>query len=327
MVEDRRGDLYLVGRYRNLGDSRTGLQAGTRGLELAVFKIKRQDMSVEKILSFSKADLSAGDARVLSIEGAALHFDEQSVRLYVSSEKANVDYPPDVRDFQKPGTGVWTIDLIEAATLSELSPENQKPFLQSRDPRYLHVKDPFLYQTARGDTMVLFCTHPYSWTSHNTGYVIKRSGSEQFGPPVYDFFPRGTTWDVAMTRGTSIVRLPSAGVLADAPPVSLFFYDGGECLRRLDEHGQALKRPRGYSCEEIGGLACFTADAFTRIVRLTPLFPLFTSPWGTGSSRYVDILPASEGFYATWQQSQRDGSQPLVMNFVSREEIEELLAR
>lgn len=60
--------------------------------------------------------------------------------------------------------------------------------------------------------------------------------------------------------------------------------------------------------------------------RLSRYFPLFVSPWGTGCSRYVDVLQTQEGFYATWQQGQADGSQPLVANFVSREEAERLLS-
>ncbi|MDP6719481.1 MAG: hypothetical protein QGF59_12560, partial [Pirellulaceae bacterium] len=38
MVEAPDGSLLLVGRYRNHGDSRTGLGLGERGLELAVFR-------------------------------------------------------------------------------------------------------------------------------------------------------------------------------------------------------------------------------------------------------------------------------------------------
>ena len=38
MVQDHDGTLWLVGRYRNHGDSRTGLGAGERGLELALFR-------------------------------------------------------------------------------------------------------------------------------------------------------------------------------------------------------------------------------------------------------------------------------------------------
>ena len=40
------GALYICGRYRNSGDSRTGLSLGDRGSELAIFK------SVDKGNSF-----------------------------------------------------------------------------------------------------------------------------------------------------------------------------------------------------------------------------------------------------------------------------------
>ena len=33
-IEDANGNLHVVGRYRNHGDSRTGVAAGQRGLEL-----------------------------------------------------------------------------------------------------------------------------------------------------------------------------------------------------------------------------------------------------------------------------------------------------
>ena len=53
---------------------------------------------------------------------------------------------------------------------------------------------------------------------------------------------------------------------------------------------------------------------------------MFISPTGTGCSRYVDVLETKDGFYATWQQSQDDLSQPLVMNFVSRDEALQILS-
>ncbi len=46
------GALYLVGRYRDAGDSRSGLGAGTRGSELAVFRSDDRARSFRKILSF-----------------------------------------------------------------------------------------------------------------------------------------------------------------------------------------------------------------------------------------------------------------------------------
>src|SRR5689334_9550382 len=55
------GKLYLVGRYRNAGDSRSGLAAGERGLELAIFRATSASPVrlplFEKLLSFSKQDL------------------------------------------------------------------------------------------------------------------------------------------------------------------------------------------------------------------------------------------------------------------------------
>ena len=61
-------------------------------------------------MSFSKPELNVGDRSVLSIEGSALLFNEQGVELFVSSEKAGIDYPAEFRSFLKPGTGVWTIE-------------------------------------------------------------------------------------------------------------------------------------------------------------------------------------------------------------------------
>ena len=38
MVQDQEGTLWLTGRFRNRGDSRTGLGAGERGLELVIYR-------------------------------------------------------------------------------------------------------------------------------------------------------------------------------------------------------------------------------------------------------------------------------------------------
>ena len=105
----------------------------------------------------------------------------------------------------------------------------------------------------------------------------------------------------------------------------MFFYDGGECVRDLDQHATAVKRPRGYSCEELGGVAYCQDGDLNTVQRLSVNHPMFVSPHGTGCSRYVDVLATADNFIVTWQQSQDDGSQPLVMNVVPRAEIEALL--
>lgn len=317
LVAAPNGDLYLVGRYRNAGDSRLGLGAGERGLELAIFRSTDKGDTFTKVLSFAKADLNVGARTVLSIEGSALHFTEQGVELFVSTEKEQIGYPAGLEEYLKPNTGVWTIELLQAATMEELQGAELQTVLSCDDPRWLHVKDPFVYQRPDGDLVVGFCTHPFSWSSSNSGYALRRKGGTTFERPVFDFFPRGFTWDVAMTRATAWLPVPQVGAFADLRPLTLIFYDGGESLRNLDEHKAAVTRPRGYSCEEIGGLAVAAGDGVRDLERLSITHPLFVSPTGLGTSRYVDVLVTDDGYYTTWQQSQPDRSQPLVMNFLS----------
>jgi hypothetical protein len=322
MVQAQDGSLYVVGRFRNAGDSRVGVAAGTRGLELAIFRSTDSAQSFQKVVSLSKADLNIDDLTVLSIEGTALRFTSNGVELFVSTEKDGIGYPPGLESFLKPGTGVWTIDRIEAATVEGLQSAAVKPLLSSDAPEVLHIKDPFVYEHGESATL-LFCSHPFSWSSSNTGYC-KITGAE-VSEPNHTFFPRGTTWDVAMTRGTAVVDVPQLGLFADKS-ISLMFYDGGECLRDLDQHAAAVNRPRGYSCEELGGLAWMPSGSMETPQRLSKYQPMFLSPHGTACSRYVDVLTTPVGMYATWQQSQPDGSQPLVLNFLANSTIESILS-
>lgn len=314
LVESADGTLYLCGRYRNSGDSRTGTIAGTRGAELAIFKSQNNGKSYEKILSFSKEDLSYEGCNVISIERAWIFYNENSVELYVSSEKAGLRYPKEVEEFQKPGTGIWTIDLITADSVENLDPSNISCLFKGTDPQFLHLKDPFLYTNDAGDTILMFSIHPFNWASSNTGMAVRRKGEDEFGMISYDFFPRGFTWDVAISRMTGVFKVPRSGAFADLPQIYLLFYDGGESMRNYDDHCKAVKRPRGYSCEEIGGLAYTTEEDFPKMYRLSKYRPLFISPNGTGCSRYASTLQTQERIYTTWCQSQKSLSQPLVCN-------------
>lgn len=319
------GRFYLVGRYRNFGDSRTGLGSGTRGLELALFGSDDGAKTFTRILSFTKADLNVGSRKVISIEGAKLLFGEGGVELFVSTEKGGIDYPRGLEPFLKPGTGVWTIDHLRAPSVAELAEAQIDTLIECRDPRWLHVKDPVVHRTANGDTVLYFCTHPFNWSSANTGMAVRPAGGRSFGEPDYERFPRGFTWDVAASRVTSLCPLPRTGAFASRREPVLLFYDGAESMRRYDEHASAVHRPRGYSCEELGGAAFADSAESGRIERLSQTLPEFISPNGTGCSRYIDVLATEDGYYVTWQQSQHDRSQPLVMNFVARDEAEAAL--
>ena len=219
MVEADDGRLFLVGRYRNAGDSRTGLAAGERGLELAIYSSQDRGQTFEKVLSFAKADLNVAGRHVLSIEGSALRISPDQVELYVSSEKDNISYPAGFEDHLKPGTGVWTVECLIAESIDGLKDASRNTVLESADPKFVHVKDPFVYQRGEGASMVLFCSHPYCWTSSNTGYVVSRDNGRSFSDPVFDFFQRGFTWGrshdarhMCSGRATSRCISRSAGV-------------------------------------------------------------------------------------------------------------------
>ncbi len=319
------GTLYLVGRYRNAGDSTTGLGKGERGLELAIFASTDGGHTFKKQLSWNKDRLGPEPGDVLSIEGAALNVTSSGVELFVSTEKRTRSYPEALAHYQKPGTGVWSIDRIAAPDIAGLAEADVAPLIECDNPEYLHVKDPVVHTAGDGSTVLLFCTHPFGWSSSNSAYCIRRAGEKTFGSPVYDFFGRGFTWDVAVSRITDVLALPGSLLGADGT-VQLVFYDGAECLRAHTENAAAVNRPRGYSCEEIGGLAVTTDDRWERLERISSLHPLFMSPYGSGSSRYVHTLAAERGIYAVWQQAQNNGSQPLVMHFLSWDDTRRLLA-
>ena len=325
IIQGTKGELYLSGRYRNFGDSREGLAKGERGLELAVFKSTDRGRNFEKILSFSKKDLSRFE-KVYSIEGTALHQRENGdVELYISTEKA-IPYPEEIKDFLKPGTGVWSIDCIRASSVEELDPVNLVPVLKSEDPVNLHIKDPFIYRKNNGDTLLYFCSHPFGWSSSNTGYAVRTQGADEYGRVFHNVIPKGQTWDVSMARATSFLDIRGIGAFDEDSCITMVFYDSAECLRNHQEHAKAKSRPRGYSCEELGGCGYYENGDFERFHRLSRLFPMFVSPKGTGCSRYVSVLECEDGFYAVWQQSQADSSQPTVMNFLSRDKAEQILS-
>ena len=322
--EPHTGDLLLIGRYRDAGDSRSGLSQGPRGHELAIFRSTDNGRTFTKTHSWDKTNLYCGSA-VLSIEGSALQVGSRKVEVLVSSEKVRT-YPRRFTKHQKPGTGIWSIDTFSATRLDRLEPhEHISPLLASDDPAYLHVKDPSLSPGFKRGQLMIYCAHPYSWSSSTSGYASLAQQKCSAGES--DFLPRGSTWDVAATRITCRLPVPRTGAFAGLPALSLYFYDGAECLRQLEPHRHAVQRPRGYSCEEVGGLAYGFDREFPQLRHLSRLEPLFVSPNGTGCNRYVSVLSETDGgLFATWQRSAPTQAQPLVAHRLSAERIKSLLA-
>ncbi len=324
---DSDGSLLLTGRYRNYGDSRTGIGVGERGLELAIFRAAEPAGPWKKIHSLSKQDVVADGTAVVSIEGSGLVRKPggDGYILYISTEKDR-KYPDEILEFQKKGTGVWSIDYCEGESPDDFSPGQFKPLLASDLPMELHCKDPVPYTNTDGSISMAYCHHPYSWSSSNTGFAELEDSGRKVRSRREFFIQRGTSWDVACTRVTERLAMPNIGILKDAPPLALYFYDGAECLRRLDDSPHGVARPRGWSCEEIGGLAFGLASGAGEVQRLSVNLPLFTSPQGTGCSRYVSATWTQDGLLATWQQSQDDLSQPLVSHFLPMETVEDILS-
>ncbi len=113
VVWDTDGSLLMVGRYRDAGDSRTGLAAGPRGRELALLRSTDDGRTFAKVAAWSKKEIG-GSSPVLSIEGAALHVTSDGAQIFLSTERQR-RYPKRLQSFQKPGTGVWAIDRFGAA--------------------------------------------------------------------------------------------------------------------------------------------------------------------------------------------------------------------
>lgn len=326
-VPAENGVLWLCGRYRNAGDSRLGLEAGERGLACALLASRDGGRSFQVVRQWTKADLSRPGAEVVSIEGTALWQRPDGLwEFFVSSEKA-AEYPEPVRAYRKPGNGVWSIDVMTGPAPDALDSGTLRPVIrETADAAYLHSKDPVVYGLPDGRTHLIFCTHPYCWSSANTSLAVRDPGAEEFRIVFRQLVPRGPAWDVAGTRVTCRLPVPRWGRFADAPPAALLFYDGLECVRQHDQNPRGVLRPRGFSCEELGGAMAGLDAEFPVFERLSCLAPLFVSPHGTGCSRYVDVVRTPDGFLATWQQSQDDLSQPLVGNFLPLADARSLFA-
>ncbi len=310
VVDPGDGAVWLVGRYRDSGDSRTGVLAGARGLELALFRSGDDGRSFVKVAAWSKADLSRLGG-VTSIEGSALaRRADGGWELFVALEKDEA-YPKPVAALQKPGTGVWSIDRLTGPRPDAVDAATQAPCLAGSEPEALHVKDPVLHR--EGSVTHLYASvHPASWASSNTAWATRDGDDTAFAVRDWQFAPRGPLWDVAVTRVTHRWPVPRNGRFADLPARSVYLYDGAECMRPLDENPMAAARPRGYSCEELGGALWSPDDHPAALRRLSRWAPLFVSPHGTGCSRYLSLVRIGDELVALWQQGQPDGSQPLV---------------
>ncbi len=327
IIQEKNGRILICGRYRNAGDSTTGTGAGERGLEFAVFAGYEIGDGFDKIISYSKKDL-AHSSDIVSIEGGCLLQNKltNQTELYISTEK-KIAYPKTFINFQKPRTGVWSIDQLSGESPESINLNTIQTVVSSETPNSLHVKDPVAFNWPNNQIELIYCNHPFSWSSSNSGLARLGNNQNIFEKISDSILPRGNSWDVACARITERLPIPKVGSFAELPDLSLYFYDGAECLRQLQQNSKAARRPRGFSCEELGGLAWGWDSEFPKINSISSEFPLFISPYGSGSSRYVSSIFLQDGsLLSTWQQSQNNGSQPLVMNLIEKSEVDRILS-
>ncbi|MDZ7799161.1 MAG: hypothetical protein U5K81_00010 [Trueperaceae bacterium] len=169
---------------------------------------------------WSKTELATCD-EVLSIEGSSLRRRaDGGWELFVSSEKRRA-YPSAYAEFQKPGTGVWTIDRMTGPSPDRLNAGTLAPVVVGIDPGHLHVKDPVTVDLADGGTARTDLQPPA-----HLGVQQYRAGAARRGRRgVRGHAPGAGTarsvLDVGVTRLTDRLRVPRVGRFADGPELSL----------------------------------------------------------------------------------------------------------
>lgn len=208
----------------------------------------------------------------------------------------------------------WQIDMMEADDPSGFVPARRQTVLHPADIDSEGVKDPYILLiggmyymyvpygpkasvtpgSTAGDlhgTGNVFTTgriaHPTALMTSVDGVKFEWKG---------DVIRPGQGWDRNVARLACVVY---------NPPVFTAFYDG--------------RTGMGDVYEDRTGIAIgLTPDRFESLSRKEPIL---SSPYGTGSLRYMDIVPLGDCFYYYYEQSRPDGSHELRGNLVRTEEL------
>jgi len=203
----------------------------------------------------------------------------------------------------------WRIDMLEADHPANFNLTRRQAILHPDDVDSEGVKDPYLILIGRMYYMYV----PYGprttviprssakdlhgtgnifttgLVAHPTGLAVSVDGVhfEWKG----DVLRPGDGWDRNVARLSCVVY---------TPPVFTAFYDG--------------RTGQGDVYEDRTGMAMgFTPDRFETLSRKEPVL---SSPWGTGSLRYMDIVPLKDCFYFYYEECRADGAHELRGNIV-----------
>ncbi len=198
----------------------------------------------------------------------------------------------------------WRIDLLEADHPSRFDAARRQSVLRPDDVDSEGAKDPYVILI--GGMYYMYVPYgpkatisPGSTTNdlhgtgnvfttalvdHPTGLAVSTDGVrfEWKG----DVIRPGNGWDCNVARLACVVYVP---------PVFTAFYDG--------------RTGKGDIYEDRTGVAMgLTPDRFESLSRKEPVL---SSPWGSGSLRYMDIVPMENRFYYFYEQCRPDGAHEL----------------
>jgi len=202
-----------------------------------------------------------------------------------SLEKASLVYCPDELfrlyiSYEVKGKG-WQVDVMEAESPEDFEPSTRKTVLTPAQLDCNHVKDPFVMIVGGQYWMYV----DYGTGFESTGLAISNDGVnfEWRG----QVMPLGEGWDSYTARATCVCRLQGLWVM---------FYDGCASLEE--------------SREEKAGLA--VSFDLQRWFRLSSQAPRYTSPYGSGSLRYLECIPVErETYWLYFEAARPDGAHEL----------------
>ncbi len=262
-----------------------------RGVENRI-AVSRDGVHFEDIYALHKSSLGSD-----SIERCCLfRTDDGLFHYYIS--------------YVDPADGRWRTDRLTAGRPDGFDPAQRQPVFTAADIGAEGVKDPNVYRLGGLYVMLLSYAPPppraYDHQAlhgtadvYNTGLTRSHSGLATSPDGVHwtwqgDILsPSADGWDAYAAR---------LGAIAYTPPVFVGLYDGS---RSVEEN-----------YEERCGLA--VSFDLRRWERLTPAGPWVTVPWGSGSVRYVDVLPLPDAWLFYYEMARPDGAHELRVARVER---------
>ncbi len=278
--------FYLFYRLRK---PREG-EKGGRGFEGRI-AVSSDGINFKDIWSVKKEELDTPSLE----RGAILKSKEGKWLLYLS--------------YVNPIDNRWKIDVIESKSPDSFRVDKKIEVLTAQKVGTEGVKDPRVY--IFGDAYYMLVSYAdvdksaaldparlhSTADAYNTGLVRSCSGLAvsmngiTFGWLGGILFPTKGRWDAYASRLNSMVYIP---------PVFVGFYDGAKDVTE--------------NYEEKTGIAQSTD--FLHWHKISTDGPVFTSPYASGSLRYVDVVVANGKlcFYFEW--AREDGSHELRVSFV-----------